>query len=260
MHFAALAYVAESIEKPGLYYDVNVNGTRVLLDAMHKAGVRRLVFSSSCAVYGVPDALPIDERTRTNPINPYGYTKLVCENMIAHFGTATELRSVCLRYFNAAGADPAAGIGEDHDPEPHIIPLILDVALGRRTSVSILGCDYPTRDGTAIRDYVHVRDLASAHVAALDHLLSDGPSITANLGTQSGVSVAELIAAASRVTGKSIKAAAGPRRLGDPPALVASSARARAVFGWKPQRSKIDEILADAWAWHQNLPGRSWPR
>ncbi len=250
MHFAALAYVGESVQQPGLYYDVNVNGTRTLLDAMARAGMSRLVFSSSCAVYGTPAELPIRETTVPDPINPYGYTKLVCERMMQDFEAAYGLRSIRLRYFNAAGADPGGEIGEDHNPEPHIIPLVLDTAMGRRDSVSIYGTDYPTPDGTAIRDYIHVGDLASAHVAALGHLLDGGPSEAINLGTGAGVSVAALIETAARVTGRPIRALASPRRPGDPAQLVASADKARTLLGWAPVRSDLPTILSDAWAWH----------
>ena len=181
MHFAALAYVGESVTAPGRYYDVNVHGTRTLLDAMVRAGVSEIVFSSSCAVYGEPKAMPISESTPLNPINPYGFTKLACERMMDDFGIAHGIRSARLRYFNAAGADPTCEIGEDHDPETHLIPLVLDVALGVRSAVQIFGTDYETPDGTAIRDYVHVSDLARAHVLAMQHLVDGGQTITINL-------------------------------------------------------------------------------
>ena len=186
MHFAALAYVGESVTAPGRYYDVNVHGTRVLLDAMMRAGVGAIVFSSSCAIYGEPTRIPISERTPLNPINPYGFSKLVCERMMDDFGRAHGLRSARLRYFNASGADLAAEIGEDHDPETHLIPLVLDAALGRRPAVTVFGTDYPSPDGTAIRDYVHVSDLAAAHSAALDYLRQGGSSAFLNLGSGRG--------------------------------------------------------------------------
>ena len=221
MHFAALAYVAESVTAPGRYYDVNVDGTRTLLDAMVRAGVHSIVFSSSCAIFGEPDTIPISERTVLNPINPYGFTKLVCEHMMDDFGRAHGLKSARLRYFNAAGADPTAEIGEDHDPETHLIPLVLDAASGRRPDVTVFGTDYPTPDGTAVRDYVHVSDLARAHVMALQYLLDDGETIAVNLGTGHGVSVRQVVDAMRHITGQEIVARDAPRRAGDPPALVA---------------------------------------
>jgi UDP-arabinose 4-epimerase len=181
MHFAALAYVGESVTTPEKYYDVNVNGTRVLLDAMVRAGVRQIVFSSSCAIYGEPASMPISESAAPNPINPYGFTKLVCERMMDDFGRTYGLKSARLRYFNAAGAEPMAEIGEDHDPETHLIPLVLDAAVGRRPAVTVFGVDYPTPDGTALRDYIHVCDLARAHVLAIDYLLKGGETVAVNL-------------------------------------------------------------------------------
>ncbi len=191
MHFAARAYVGESVIDPAAYYDVNISGTRTLLDAMVYAGVKHFVFSSTCAVYGQPNRMPITEATSMNPINPYGFTKLACERMIEDYARAYGLTAIKLRYFNAAGADPACEIGEDHDPEPHLIPLVLDTAIGRRSTVSVFGSDYPTPDGTAIRDYIHVSDLADAHVRAITHLVSGGKTMSINLGTGKGVSVAE---------------------------------------------------------------------
>ena len=204
MHFAALAYVGESVTAPSQYYDVNVHGTRVLLDAMIRARVPRIVFSSSCAVYGEPAKTPIIESTPTEPVNPYGFTKLVCERMMKDFGKAYGLKSARLRYFNAAGADPTGEIGEDHEPETHLIPLVLDTALGRKSSVQIFGTDYATPDGTAIRDYVHVADLARAHVLALEYLLKGGDSIAINLGSGRGSSVREVIDTARALTGLEI--------------------------------------------------------
>lgn len=251
MHFAALAYVGESVVAPGRYYDVNINGTRILLDAMARAGVGAIVFSSSCAVYGEPDVVPITEATDQRPINPYGYTKLVCERMMEDFGVAHGLKSVRLRYFNAAGADPGGEIGEDHHPETHLLPLILDVAMGRRECVSVFGSDYPTPDGTAIRDYVHVADLAAAHVRALERILTGGASLSINLGTGRGASVSQLIETVARVTGVRIAARKEARRPGDPAQLVADPSRAREVLAWTAQCSDLDTIVADAWAWHQ---------
>ena len=221
MHFAALAYVGESVIAPGRYYDVNVNGTRTLLDAIVRAGVRSIVFSSSCAIYGEPDAIPISERTVPNPINPYGFTKLACEHMMDDFRRAYELKSARLRYFNAAGADPTAEIGEDHNPETHLIPLVLDAASGKRPDVTMFGTDYPTPDGTAVRDYVHVCDLARAHVLALEYLLDEGDTIAVNLGTGRGASVRQVVDTVRRITGREVIARDASRRAGDPPALVA---------------------------------------
>src|SRR5579862_6783011 len=214
MHFAALAYVGESVTVPGRYYDVNVNGTRVLLDAMARAEVRAIVFSSSCAIYGEPGQVPIVETARPNPISPYGFTKLVCERMMDDFGRAHGLRSARLRYFNAAGAEPTGEIGEDHEPETHLIPLVLDAALGRRPVIQIFGTDYQTPDGTAIRDYVHVSDLARAHVLALQHLLGGGDTIAANLASGQGASVREVIDMARSITKLRIDAHNAPRRAG----------------------------------------------
>jgi UDP-glucose-4-epimerase GalE len=250
MHFAALAYVGESVVIPSDYYDVNVHGTRVLLDAMTRSGVGIIVFSSSCAIYGDTDEMPIGENSRPNPINPYGFTKLVCERMMDDFGRAYGLRSARLRYFNAAGADSAGEIGEHHEPETHLIPLIFDVALGRRPAVQVFGSDYRTRDGTAIRDYVHVSDLARAHVLALNRLVSGGETFAVNLASGQGASVREVIDASRAVTGRPIKAHVAPRRPGDPPMLVADATRARELLGWSAERSDLATILADAWRWH----------
>jgi UDP-glucose-4-epimerase GalE len=250
MHFAALAYVGESVTNPGKYYDVNVNGTRILLDAMVRGGVDKIVFSSSCATYGEPAAVPIDESTRQNPINPYGFTKLICERMMDDFGRAHGLRSVRLRYFNASGAEPTAEIGEDHDPETHLIPLVLDAAIGRRPDVTVFGTDYPTPDGTAIRDYIHVCDLARAHTLAIEHLLDGGETVAVNLGNGKGASVREVIDTVRRVTGRDVAARDAPRRSGDPAVLVADARKARDVFGWVAQRSDLATIIADAWRWH----------
>ena len=255
MHFAALAYVAESVTAPGRYYDVNVDGTRTLLDAMVRAGVHSIVFSSSCAIFGEPETMPISERTVLNPINPYGFTKLVCEHMMDDFGRAHGLKSARLRYFNAAGADPTAEIGEDHDPETHLIPLVLDAASGRRPDVTVFGTDYPTPDGTAVRDYVHVCDLARAHVMALQHLLDSGDTIAVNLGTGRGVSVREVVDTVRHITGHGVIARDAPRRAGDPPALVADPKKAREVLGWAPQHSDLAAIITDAWRWHNKRFG-----
>lgn len=251
MHFAALAYVGESVTDPGRYYDVNIGGTRILLDAMVRAGVPAIVFSSTCAVYGEPDVVPITEGVRLDPISPYGHTKLVCERMMDDFGRAYGMTSVRLRYFNAAGADPDGEIGEDHDPETHLIPLVLDVAAGWRKAISVFGTDYPTPDGTAIRDYIHVTDLADAHVRALAYLLRGGASTSVNLGTRRGVSVAQLIEAARRVTGLDIPVRSAPRRPGDPAQLIADPSRAEDVLGWAARGLELEPLLGDAWHWHR---------
>lgn len=250
MHFAALAYVGESVMAPGLYYDVNVHGTRVLLDAMTRAGVRVIVFSSSCAIYGEPDHMPINESTLLNPINPYGFTKLVCERMMDDFGRAHNLKSARLRYFNAAGAEPTAEIGEHHNPETHLIPLVLDAASDVSREVQIFGTDYPTPDGTALRDYIHVCDLARAHVLALQHLLNRGETIAVNLGSGQGVSVRQVVDTVRTVTGRDVLVRDTPRRPGDPAVLVADATKAREVLGWVPERRDLATIVADAWRWH----------
>jgi UDP-arabinose 4-epimerase len=250
VHFAAFAYVGESVADPALYYRNNVAGTLSLLDAMRATGLRHLVFSSTCATYGVPQQVPIVEESAQNPINPYGRTKLMVEGILADYAQAYDLRSICLRYFNAAGADPDGEIGEDHDPEPHIIPIVLEVAAGRRKAVSIFGTDYPTPDGTCVRDYIHVTDLAQAHFLALRHLLAGGASVNLNLGNGAGYSVRQVIDAAEQVTGKKVAVEYGPRRAGDPPELVGSAAKARALLGWQPEYASIESILRTAWAWH----------
>ncbi|RIJ23786.1 UDP-glucose 4-epimerase GalE [Henriciella barbarensis] len=257
-HFAAFAYVAESMKQPEIYYQNNVAGTLSLLEAMRAADVRRLVFSSSCATYGVHEEL-ITEETPQAPINPYGASKMIAERMIRDFGMAHGLKSVILRYFNAGGADPAGEIGERHDPEPHVIPLAIMGAMDGTFTFTINGTDFDTRDGTPVRDYVHVSDLADAHWRALDYLDAGGESDVFNLGTGRGVSVSELADAVSRVAGKSVPRQSGARRPGDPPSLVASAAKAERVLGWRPQRSDIDTILETAWAWHQKDNHKSRP-
>ena len=259
MHFAALAYVGESVSDPGRYYDVNVHGTRVLLDAMMRAGVRSLVFSSSCALYGEPTHMPISENAKLDPINPYGFTKLVCERMMDDFEHAHGLKSARLRYFNAAGAEPTAEIGEDHNPETHLIPLVLDVALGIRPEIQIFGTDYPTPDGTALRDYIHVCDLARAHVLALSHLLHHRETIAVNLGSGQGISVRQVIETVQDVTGRPIRAKQSARRPGDPAELVADPRKAREVLDWSAERSSLKTIIADAWRWHTLRFGRNGP-
>ncbi|MBD2082777.1 UDP-glucose 4-epimerase GalE [Leptolyngbya sp. FACHB-17] len=255
MHFAAYAYVGESVTQPGKYYHNNVVGTLTLLEAMVAAGIKRFVFSSTCATYGVPQVVPIPEDHPQDPINPYGATKLMVERMLADFDPAYDFKSVAFRYFNAAGADPEGRLGEDHQPETHLIPLILMTALGQRDSISIYGTDYPTPDGTCIRDYIHVTDLAEAHVLGLDYLLKGGDSQLFNLGNGNGFSVREVIEAARSVTGKPIPAIECDRRPGDPPALVGSAEKARSMLGWNPQYADIETILTHAWAWHQKRHG-----
>ena len=256
MHFAAYAYVGESVARPGPYYHNNVLGTLALLEALRAAGIDRLVFSSTCATYGVPQYLPIDEDHPQHPINPYGASKLMVERMLADFEHAHGLRYVSLRYFNAAGADPDAEIGERHDPETHAIPLAIEAAFGERPAFEIHGTDYPTPDGTAVRDYVHVADLAHAHVQALGYLQEGGDSAALNLGTGRGHSVRDVVAAVERATGRRIPLHEAPRRPGDPPVLVADPARARAVLGWAPRFVDLTEIVQTAVRWHTGAGAR----
>ncbi|HMY16915.1 MAG TPA: UDP-glucose 4-epimerase GalE [Polyangium sp.] len=251
MHFAAFIEVGESVKDPLSFYDNNVHGTTTLLRAVQKAGVRHFVFSSTCATYGPPRIVPIPEDHPQHPMSPYGQTKLIVERMLADCAVAFGLKYVSFRYFNAAGAHPDGGLGEDHSPETHLIPLVLDAACGRRPSIAIFGDDYETPDGTCVRDYVHVSDLATAHVLGVEYLLANGESTAINLGNGRGFSVKEVIAAAIRVTGKPIRAELAGRRPGDPPILVGSSEKARALLGWKPQYADIETIIAHAWAWHQ---------
>jgi UDP-arabinose 4-epimerase len=249
MHFAAFAYVGESVRDPELYYRNNVAGTLSLLAAMREAGVGTIVFSSTCAVYGVPDSVPIRETTPKTPLNPYGDTKLAIERALQWYAAGYGLSYAALRYFNAAGADPDGSIGEDHEPETHLIPLVLRAALGRASAVEIYGTDYPTPDGTAIRDYIHVADLADAHVKALGHLIAGGDSVALNLGTGSGHSVREVIAAVERVSGWPVPRREVARRPGDPPELVADPSLARERLAWRPLHSALDNIIATALAW-----------
>jgi UDP-arabinose 4-epimerase len=256
MHFAAYAYVGESVTAPELYFRNNVSNSLVLLDAMREAEIRHIVFSSTCATYGMPDRIPIAEDTPQQPVNPYGESKLMIERMLHWFGEAHGLCHAALRYFNAAGADPDGEIGEHHEPETHLIPLVLQAALDPNKPISIFGTDYPTPDGTAIRDYIHVRDLAEAHVLALEYLRTTGKNLAVNLGTGQGHSVREVIDAAERVTGRTIARREMPRRPGDPPRLVADPGRARTTLSWSARHSGMDEIIAHAWAWHQSRNGR----
>lgn len=250
MHFAALSLVGESVTDPALYFQNNVAGTLGLLEAMRAAGAARLIFSSTAAVYGQPESTPITEDAALRPINPYGESKLMVETILRRYDDAYGLRSVSLRYFNAAGS--SGHLGEDHHPETHLIPNVLAVALGRSESVGIFGTDYPTRDGTAIRDYIHVRDLARAHVLALD--VTGTRSAVYNLGNGAGFSVREVVAAARTVTGHPIPVRELPRRPGDPAVLVASAERIQLELGWTPSSPDIVSIVADAWAWHKQHP------
>jgi UDP-glucose 4-epimerase len=251
MHFSAYAYVGESVQSPDKYYRNNVVGTLTLLEAMRDAGIKQFVFSSTCATYGNPEKIPLTEDHPQNPINPYGATKLMVERILKDFDVAYGLRSVCFRYFNAAGADPEGRLGEDHNPETHLIPLVLMAAMAKRESISIFGLDYPTPDGTCIRDYIHVTDLATAHVLGLEYLLQGGNSDVFNLGNGNGFSVKEVIDTARKVTGREISVVESDRRPGDPPVLVGSSAKAINILGWQPQYADLEQILAHAWQWHQ---------
>jgi len=254
LHFAAFAYVGESVTDPSRYYRNNVEGSLNLLEAARDHGIDKFVFSSTCATYGIPDRLPITEDTPKKPINPYGSTKLIVERMLADFGIAHGLRFIALRYFNAAGADAQGEIGEDHEPETHIIPLLLDAASGRRPDVTIFGTDYETPDGTCVRDYIHVADLADAHVNALEALLAGNSSTVYNLGNGQGFSVLEVLDAVERVTGLNVPVIRGDRRPGDPAALVSDATKARELLGWRPQFDRLDDIVRTAWAWHQKVP------
>lgn len=251
IHFAAYAYVGESMENPAKYYRNNTVATLNLLEAMESAGVKNIVFSSTCATYGIPNEIPITESHPQNPINTYGYTKLVVEKMLADFQRAYGWEYVSFRYFNAAGASVDGLIGEDHNPEPHLIPLVLYTALGKQDSVSILGDDYPTPDGTCIRDYIHVEDLAQAHLLGVEYLLKGGKSDVFNLGNGNGFSVKEVIESAKKVTQKDFTVKVVDRRPGDPPILVGSSEKARKILGWQPEYPDIETIIRHAWQWHQ---------
>jgi UDP-glucose-4-epimerase GalE len=250
IHFAANAYVGESMTDPSKYFRNNTFNTLNLLDTMVAWGVKRMVFSSTCATYGDPQRIPIDESHPQAPVNPYGESKLFVERILHWYGKAYELRSVALRYFNASGADPEGDIGEDHDPETHLIPLVIEAALGRRPPVGVFGSDYPTPDGTAIRDYIHVMDLADAHVKALAYLAGDGASTAINLGTGHGHSVREVIQTVEQVGGNPVPSTTSPRRAGDPPQLVADARRAKDVLGWTPRYPDLGTIIEHAWKWH----------
>ena len=251
MHFASFIQVGESVAQPVKYYDNNVGNTVRLLDAMLRQQVGNFIFSSTAAIFGEPQYVPIDERHPKDPINPYGRSKWMVEQILADADHAHGLRSSCLRYFNAAGADPDADMGECHEPETHLIPLILQAASGRRASITIFGENYETPDGTCIRDYIHVLDLCDAHLLALEALLEGGPSTRYNLGNGAGYSILEVIDAVERVTGSKIVRESGPRRPGDPPVLVADATLARTALRWRPQFADIDTIIAHAWRWEQ---------
>jgi UDP-glucose 4-epimerase len=251
LHFAALSLVAESVEEPERYYRNNVGGTLNLLDAMGEAGVPRLVFSSTAAVYGEPEEVPIPETAPTAPTNPYGSSKLAVDRLIGHVARARGLSATSLRYFNVAGA--SGRFGEDHEPETHLIPIVLQAAAGGRGPVKIFGTDYPTRDGTAVRDYIHVEDLGRAHLLALE-AARPGEHRVYNLGNGSGFSVLQVVEAARGVTGEEIRTEEAPRRAGDPPELVASSDAIRADLGWKPEKPGLEAMISDAWAWMREHP------
>ncbi len=250
LHFAASLLVGESVRNPRKYYWNNVVNTLNLLDAMQAAGVKRIVFSSSAAVYGDPKQVPIPETHSKEPVNPYGETKLAMERALQWYGNAYDIKWVALRYFNAAGADSDGELGESHDPETHLIPLVVQAALGKRPPVEIFGTDYPTPDGTAIRDYIHVADLADAHVRALDYLLQGGESRALNLGTGQGYSVREVINVAAKISARGVPFREGPRRSGDPPVLVADASMAVSTLNWKPQCSDLETVIRSAWNWH----------
>lgn len=254
IHFAANSLVGESMEKPLLYFDNNVYGTQVLLQAMAEYDVKFIVFSSTAATYGEPDKVPITEEMTTQPTSTYGETKLIMEKMMKWTEIAHGIKYVSLRYFNVAGAHEKATIGEDHRPETHLIPIILEVALGKRPHITIFGDDYDTSDGTCIRDYIHVQDLIEAHLLALDYLKQGGESSIFNLGSSQGFSVKEIIETAKKITKRDIPAKVGERRPGDPAVLIASSQKAKKILGWNPTRTSIERIIEDAWRWHSKHP------
>ncbi|WP_422660239.1 UDP-glucose 4-epimerase GalE [Paenibacillus sp. EC2-1] len=254
IHFAANSLVGESMKNPVKYYDNNVYGTLCLLEAMNDAGVKKIVFSSTAATYGEPEKVPIDEKDRTHPTNVYGETKLMMERMMSWFDQVLGIKYVSLRYFNAAGSHAGGKIGEDHRPETHLIPLVLQTALKQRAHISVFGDDYPTPDGTCIRDYIHVSDLADAHLRAVDYLRRGEDSNVFNLGNGKGFSVKEVIETSKQVTGVEIPVVMEARRAGDPAILVASSDKARSVLGWNPSRNKLEDIIENAWRWHNSCP------
>ena len=251
LHFAALIAVGESMQTPEVYFHNNVGGTLCLLNAMRAAHVRRLVFSSTAGVYGIPETVPIEESTPTIPLSPYGDSKLMVEKILHWEGVCHGLSWAALRYFNAAGGDAEGETGEDHHPETHLIPIVLQAAQGLREACPVFGSDYPTPDGTCIRDYVHVTDLADAHVKAMKYLENGGASAAMNLGTGAGYSVREILSAAEKAVGRPIPAVHQPRRPGDPPRLIAAAARAQQILGWKPAHSSLENILETAWRWQE---------
>jgi len=253
IHFAAFTYVGESVEDPQKYYLNNLRNTLNLLEVMLEFEVESMVFSSTCATYGYPVEIPISENHPQNPINPYGRGKLMIEHVLKDYSQAYGLKYASLRYFNAAGADPEGELGEDHQPETHLIPLILDAALGIKEDIKIFGTDYPTPDGTCIRDYIHVTDLAYAHLKALQYLKNGGKSDVFNLGNGNGFSVQEVIETARIITKRNIKSVEADRRAGDPPVLVGSSKKAQEILGWHPKYAELDEIVRTAWQWHEKL-------
>lgn len=256
MHFASYIQVGESVKAPEKYYRNNVANTLVLLEVMRAFQIDKFVFSSTAAIFGEPQYVPIDAQHPKNPINPYGRSKWMVEQMLADFDKAYGLKSICLRYFNAAGADPKGRVGERHEPETHLIPLILQVASNRREAIKVFGRDYPTPDGTCIRDYVHVEDLCSAHLLALEHLLNEGESAQFNLGNGQGFSVAQVIETAQHVTGKAIKVIDAPRREGDPAVLVADAEQAKTSLNWQPKYSDLATIIEHAWQWERQMSNR----
>lgn len=253
MHFAAYAYVGESMTDPSMYFRNNVSASLNVFDAMAEHGIAPLVISSTCATYGIPATMPITEDLPLAPINPYGASKVMMEECARWYGASHGMRTIALRYFNAAGCDPEGEIGELHDPEPHLIPLVVEAALGRRDAITVNGTDYDTPDGTAVRDYIHVSDLARAHVRALECLLDGHPGTVCNLGTGQGSSILQIIDAVSAAAGRRPAVLEGPRRPGDPPSLVADPSRAREVLGWTAECSSLDTIAADAVNWYRNI-------
>ena len=252
MHFAAYALVGESVEYPDMYYRNNVEGSRKLIDTMLQNGINKMIFSSTCATYGTPQEIPIPEEHQQKPINPYGVSKLQIEKLLCDYDQTHNFKSVSLRYFNAAGADPDTQIGEDHDPETHLIPIALDTALGIHPYLTINGDNYETADGTCIRDYIHIMDVAQAHLKALEQLLNNNCNTSFyNLGNSCGFSVREIIAKVEQITGKKLNIKIGPRRAGDPPVLIGKSDKVRQELGWQPEFSSIDQIIETAWRWHR---------
>ncbi len=260
IHFAAYAYVGESVREPRKYFQNNITNTLNLMDALLDTDVEHIVFSSSCAVYGVPESLPIFEDHPKLPVNPYGESKLFIERALDWYGRAYDLRWAALRYFNAAGADPEGELGELHNPETHLLPIVMEAATGKRDAVEIYGVDYPTPDGTCIRDYIHVSDLAEAHVLALQRLLSEAGSFAINLGTGRGISVREIVGAVERIVGARIDARPAPRRPGDPAVLVADPSRAAKLLNWFPKQSELENIVGSAWNWHRRTASSDAPQ